>query len=178
MLILYTSCEDVEVEFDCGEVETEITELSHRVGTYTAATFTNNNSTNFEEAAIIINIDDFIITTETETSCFAFTPIPQLLEMISITSSGNVTTDGLDFASSEELSELFKLHNKEQTYSITEFITAQNDDPTLFHSGGDEIILQLLNQPDVAINQSFEIQFIFDDSEISNVAVSNFEVSN
>lgn len=38
-------------------------------------------------------IENFSITTETETSCFAFTPIPQLIDKINISSSNAVESN-------------------------------------------------------------------------------------
>lgn len=178
MLTLYASCKKVEVEFDCGDVETEITELSHRVGSYTASTFNNSSSSDFEEAAIVINVENISIITETETSCFAFAPIPQLIETISITSADNITSGGVEFAPGQNVNELFIIHNQAQTYSVSAFIAAQNNEPTLFHIEEDEFVLQLLNQPDVAINQVVDIQLTFDDSKIFSIEVVGFEVSN
>lgn len=61
IFILLTSCKKVVTEFDCGTVETEITELNQNIDSYT--------SSNFEQAAIAIYVEGFIITSETETSC-------------------------------------------------------------------------------------------------------------
>lgn len=178
ILTLFASCREVVTEFDCGEVETEITELSHQVGSYTSATFINNISSNFEEAAIVIYIDKYGFITETATSCFAFTPIPQLIEKISITSSNSVTIGGIEFAPGEVLNGLFKVHNQEQTYSISAFITAQNKEPSIFHVDTDEIVLQLLTQPDATINQSLAIEITFDDLKIMTIDIPTFEVTN
>lgn len=42
----------------------------------------------------------------------------------------------------------------------------------------DEVVLQLLNQPDIEINQPFEIELTFDNLKILNVEIPTFEVSN
>lgn len=178
ILILTFSCKKIEVEYDCGTVDTAITELTQRVGTYTSASFENISSSNFEEAAIAIYVENFTITSDTENSCFAFTPVPQLVEKIRITSSNSVTSGGVEFASGEDLKGLFKLYNDEESYSISEFITAQNIEPLKFHTEGDVVVLQLLSKPDTEISQSFEVELTFDDSEILTVQIPAFEVAN
>jgi len=179
-LTLLVSCDKGpdHVDFDCGPVETEIVELSHSVGSYSSSNFSSTNALNFKIAAIAIYVENFEITTETETSCFDFTALPQLIEEIRITSSNSVTSGGIEFAKGEDLMELFILHNKELTYSVSEFISAQNEDPLLFHMEGDEVVLQLLSQPDVTINQSFEIQLSFSESKNLSIEIPLFEVTN
>lgn len=178
LLTVFTSCREVVIDYDCGEVETEIKELDERVGSYIDSSFTNMASTNYKEAAISILIDNFEIITETETSCFAFTAIPQLIEKFILTSSKSVTIGGVEYSPNEVLNELFKVHVKAETYSMPEFISAQNNEATIFHMDGDEIILQLLNKPDVVINQSIEVEITFDDSKMITVEIPEFEVSN
>ena len=178
ILSLTVSCEKIETEFDCGEVSTQITALYEDVGSYSSSIFTLNNSTNFEEAAIAVYVEDFIISSETETNCFAFTALPQLIENIRITSSASITSGGTVFGPGQNVMNLFKLINQEQTYSIPDFIEAQNDDPIIYHMDGDNIILQLLNQPDEAINQSFEIELRFTDTKVLSIEIPSFEVSN
>ena len=174
---LFTSCR-VEVEYDCGVVETEIVDLSQDVGRYVDSTFTNESSTNFEEAAIAIYVNNLTIITETETSCFAFTADPQLIEKVKITSSETVTSGGLEFAPDTDLIELFMVHTSEGLFSIAEFIMEQNELPQLFHREGDKLFLQLLNKPQVAIDQSFVVEVTFDDAKTLNVEIPSFVVSN
>jgi len=179
VLLLFTSCrKKVEVEFNCGVVRTEVTELDHRVGAYSSLDFINTRSSNYEEAAIAIFIEGFTITSETETSCFSFTAQPQLIDEIRITSTGSVTSGGVEFTPGENLMELFKLHEMEQEYDVIGFINAQNNEPLIFHQEGDEIVLQLLIQPDVEINQSFRVEITFDDLKVVRVDVPTFEVAN
>ncbi|MDA9774124.1 hypothetical protein N9B82_04130 [Saprospiraceae bacterium] len=175
---LFTSCREVVVEYDCGVVETEMAELNASVGKYIDSIFTNDISTNFEEAAIAIYVDGTTIITETETSCFSFTADPQLIEKVKITSSESVTTGGLTFAADTDLIELFEVHTIEGLFSISEFIMKQNDLPQIFHIEGDKLILQLLNKPDVAIDQSFIFELTFDDAKTLDIEIPSFIVSN
>lgn len=174
----FTSCREVIVEYDCGVVETEMVELNASVGKYLDSIFTNDISTNFEEAAIAIYVDGTTIITETETSCFSFTADPQLIENVKITSSESVTSGGLTFAADTDLIELFKVHTSEGLFSFSEFIMEQNDLPQIFHLEGDKLILQLLNKPDVAIDQSFIFELTFDDAKTLNIEIPSFVVSN
>lgn len=176
LLILFISCneEPDHVEFDCGNVQTKIDELSHSVGTYISSVFSNNNSTNFEEAAIRIVVEEIL----GEPDCATFTPEPQIIETISITSSLDLVSGGITYSSGESLNDLFKVYNNDDLFSIAEFINSQTIEPLIFHTEADEIVLQLLNKPDVIINQPFEIILTFDDLENLNVEISNFEVSN
>jgi hypothetical protein len=174
--LLITSC--VEVEFDCGMIETRIIELGQSVGTFNSNFFSSNSSLNFEEAAIQIEVLESI--QEQECDEATFTPVPQIIESINITSSGNVRTGGVAYPVGESLNELFKVHILEQSFSISDFITAQNNDPLIFYwdSRPDSFVLQLLQKPDISINQSFNVLISFTDSEILSVEIPIFEVSN
>lgn len=173
--LIINSCS--ETELSCGLIVTKIAELNHRVGTFTSNVFSNQNTSNFEEAAINIQIEEVIM----EESCDeeSFTPVPQILESINITSSISVLSGGIEYSAGESLNQLFTLYVRQQVLSISEFITTQNDDPeNIFSQTGDQIILQLLDRPDVSINQSFTVSFLFTDSEILTVDIPIFEVSN
>ena len=174
--LLINSC--VEVEFDCGMIETRIIELGQSVGTFTSNFFSSNNSLNFEEAAIQIAVSESI--QEKDCDEETFTPVPQIIESINITSSSNVRTGGIDYPAGESLNDLFKLHILEQSFSISDFVIAQNNDPLIFYwdSRPDSFVLQLLQKPDISINQSFNVLISFTDSEILNVEIPLFEVSN
>jgi hypothetical protein len=177
--MLLISCgPEIVVDFDCGEVDTEIRELDEVVGTYNNSNFTNTSSSNFEQAAIAVNVGEVEITSETETSCFAYTALPQLIESIKITSSNTVASGGIEFLPGQDLIELFQLHSNDLTFSISEFITAQNTEPILFGDEGAELFLQLLDKPDISISQSFEIEFNFTDLQIVSAEVAKFEVLN
>ena len=175
-LILFASCDDEpnHVDVDCGIVQTQINELSHSVGSYVSSIFSNNSSTNFEDAAIKVEIKEIL----GEPDCFTFTPQPQIIETITVSSSSDLVSGGIKYSSGESLNQLFKIYNNENTYSIPEFINAQTLEPLIFHKESDKIVLQLLNKPDVSINQSIEIALTFDDLEIQNIEILNFEVSN
>lgn len=179
VLFLFFSCgKEVIVEFDCGLLRTEIRELDHRVGSYLSSDFTNSSSSNYEQAAIAIRVKNAVITTEIETSCFDFTAQPQLIDEIRITSTSSITSGGVVFDPDENLIELFKLHQMEQEYGVTEFVSAQNNEPLIFHQEEDEVVLQLRSQPDVEINQSFRVEITFDDLKVVRVDVPRFEVAN
>ncbi len=177
---LFASCKKGEVigEFDCGPVETEILEMRDRVGSYTANNFTSSSSTDFEVAAFATYVNNFRIITQTEKNCLSYTSIPQLIESMTITSANTVTSGGVEFTPNEDLNALFKLHYLKQTYSVSAFITAQNEGSVMFGDEGDEIVLQLLNQPDATINQPFAIQLTFDDLKVINIEIPTFEVIN
>jgi len=163
---------------NCEEVETEITDLNYQVGAFISSSFSHINSLNFDTVAISIYIEDWKITSEADGDCFTFIALPQLIEEIKIKSSGSMTFNGVEYNPEQELSGLFKIHNKEQTYSVSEFINIQNNEPLLFHDEDDEVILQLLNKPDIAIDQSLTVQFTFDDSKVLNIEIPNFEAMN
>ncbi len=163
-IISFLSCRQVEVEFDCDEVDTQITEIDHEVGTFVFPSFMNSISFNYEQAAISIVIEGFEITSDTETSCFAFTPLPQVLESIRIASPEIIESKGMTFDANSDISELFKIQHEEDSYSINDFIIAHQNAPTIFHMEGDELIFQLQEAPDAFINQAFTIEFIFTDS--------------
>lgn len=177
MLTIITSCGDTVTEFDCGIVETEITDISNSVGSYDNFAFTNVVSSNFEQAAVSIIVTESNFLNETG-DCFSFTPIAQGVESISITSNGDIVSEGVVFTTGEELSELFIVRSLEETYTISEFINPQNAAAIRFDFENDEIVFQLMNEPDDEINQSFLIQFALDDSTVLNTEVNNFMVSN
>ena len=176
-MILLTCC-NIETEWSCGPIATRITELEHIVGTFNSGLFSKEVSTNFEEAAILVEISDFI--QEEECDEYIFEPVPQIISSISITSSDEVLSGGESFLANENLNSLFQISHQNQVYSIAEFINAQNQEPLIFYSDSesDGIVLQLLNQPDQYINQPFNILFSFTDSETLNIDVPIFEVSN
>ena len=174
--MLLTSCsqEPDHVDKDCGTVPTEISELSHSVGSYTSFSFSNDSSTNFEEAAIRLMITSI----SGEPDCFSFTPEPQIMESITITSSLNLLSGGISYSSGESLNELFKIYNEKESFSVADFINAQTAEPLRFHQEADQIVLQLLNEPDTTIDQPIEIVLKFDDSKVINVEILNFQVFN
>lgn len=174
--LLMNSC--VEVHFSCGEIETRILELDHNVGTFSSFFFSNNSSSNFEEAAIQIEVSESILERECDEA--TFTPVPQLIESITITSSDNVRSGGVDYPAGESLNDLFSLHSREQSFSISDFIIAQNNDPLIFYwdSRPDSFVLQFLQKPDNSISQSFNIVISFTDSDRLSVEIPIFEVSN
>jgi hypothetical protein len=172
--LIINSCE--ETEYSCGEIATKITELNQQVGTFNSNGFSNIESSSFEDAAIKIQISDVMIAESCNEE--GFTPVPKIIESINITSNTNVLTNGAEYSAGESLNELFKLYRLQQAYTISEFITAQNNDPAIFSETGDQIILQLLESPDVTIDQSFNFLVTFTDSEILNILIPNFEVSN
>ncbi len=77
----------------------------------------------------------------------------------------------------DELNGLFKLHTRNQEWTISDFINAHQNDPTLFHLENDEIVFQLTDQPDIAVNQSFSVIFTFDSQKVITIEVPVFEVS-
>lgn len=172
--LIINSC--IEVEYSCGEIATKITELNQQVGTFNSNGFSNVESSSFEDAAIKIQISDVMM----EESCDeeGFTPVPQIIESINITSNTNVLSNGAEYSAGESLNELFKLYRLQQVYNISEFIVAQNNDPIIFSETGDQIILQLLESPDDIIDQSFNFSVTFTDSEILNILIPNFKVTN
>lgn len=173
---LFISCKRVEVEIDCGEVETSINALEYSVGSFDSLVFYNFIVTNFEQAAIKINIEEYTI--ETKQSCFAFTSLPQIIDKLSITSSSSLMSGGDTYSNGEELNELFILHLKEKSYTIVEFLNLHMADPTIFHSDDQTFVLQLLNKPDSEINQSLHIQLTFDDAQIVELTIPSFTVDN
>ncbi len=176
-LAFLTSCEKVEAEFDCGTADTQIAEISHRIGTYTDSTFTNLNTTNFEEAAFEITVEQVSGGPDRE-GCFAWTPNPEKIQAINLTSTTSLFSGGMEFSANENLNDLFKLHLDNNTYSILEFIQLHSEDPFVFHSEDDKIVFKLLEKPDIAINQPFSIEIIFDNDETLLVEIASFEVSN
>lgn len=173
---LINSC--IVTEYSCGKIETRITSLDFQVGTYRSDFFFNEPSFNFDEAGIQIEIAKSIM----EEACNeeTFTPIPQIIESITISSSSTVYSGGVVYPAGEALNDLFKLFTSGQEYSIPEFIAAQNENPVIFYTdaGPDRIVLQLLDKPDQLISQSFSILFTFKDDETLNVIVPDFEVTN
>jgi hypothetical protein len=173
ILMLLISC--VETEYDCGEVATRIVKLNQGVGTYNSdQLFAYASSSNFDEAAILIEI---IETEGRPKNCEAYTPMPQLIESIVITSAKNVKSGGIEYLAGEGLNELFDIKNRELTFTISEFIEAQNDEPTIFDSESDKVVFQLLEKPDLPIKQAFTIDFTFADLETFNIEIPSFEVS-
>lgn len=179
-MCLLIACGEEEqpiVSFDCGLVDTEISAMRSSVGSYNNATFTNNLSEAFEIAAIAIDIVDFVITTETQTSCATFTAVPQKLTDINISSSESITIEGVDYAAGQNLSSLFKIHGEDQTYIINDFISTHNENPLLFYDEGDQIVLQLLSRPDNDINQPFTLELLFNDSKEYVLNIGEFIIS-
>ena len=174
-VLVINSC--TETEYSCGLIATEIIELNQQVGTFDSTNFSNDQSSNFEEAAIKIQIADVIEKEKCDEE--GFTPEPQLIESINITSSSIVMSGDVEYSAGQSLNGLFKLYRLQQVYSVSEFITAQNNDPVnIFGVSGDDIILQLLERPDATINQAFSVSFSFTDSEILNVESIIFKVDN
>lgn len=173
---LINSC--IVTEYDCGRIETRITRLNFQVGTYRSDFFFNEPSFNFDEAGIQIEIAESIMEEPCDEE--TFTPVPQTIKSITITSSNTVYSRGFVYPAGEALNDLFKLFNSGQEYNIAEFIAAQNENPVIFYSdsGPDRIVLQLLDKPDQLISQSFNIIFAFTDTEMLNVIVPDFEVTN
>lgn len=175
MLVL-NSCDfpRVEVEYDCGEVVTKIVELSHQIGSYENEMFSNFDNSNFEIAAVLIEISN----QSGIPDCFAFTPLPQVMETIILTSNADVSSGGNLYAAGEDITDLFEIHQTGQSYTVAEFISAHINDPLIFHSDDQRLVLQLLNKPDEAIDQDFDILFVFDDGAMLNVPIPNLEVAN
>ncbi len=180
-LFVFTSCNDDDglvTHRNCGEVETEITDMDYQVGSYISSSFSDAHSINFEEAAISIFIEDWTFTSDEDRDCYTFTPLPQSIEEIKIKSSSSVTFEGVEYNPEEELNGLFIIHDNEQDYSVMEFISIQNNEPLIFHDEDDELVFQLLTKPDVAIDQPLNIEFSFNDSKVLQIEISNFEVMN
>lgn len=178
-LLLISSCtsQPDHVDWDCGEVETEITALDYRIGSYTASGWSNEYSTDFELATIGLFIKDFMIITETERSCASYNPLPQHIEKIMITSSESVSSGGIEYLQGDDISELFSLLSSGQLYSVSDFIVAQNEDPLLFYEDGQEKYFRLLARPDAYINQPITILLTFDNTKTLGVEIPKFEVS-
>jgi len=176
MLFFISSCDRprVEVEFDCGEVITKIVELDQRQGSYENDQFSNVTNSSFELAAILIEITSMSGVPD----CFAFTALPQVIESLTIRSDLNVVSAGTLYTSGTNLSELFEVHLEDQSYSIENFINAHADDPLIFHSDDQRMVLQLIDKPDEVIDQSFDVSFNFDDGEVKILTISNLIISN
>lgn len=178
-LLLIISCnpQPDHVDWDCGEVETEITALNYRIGSYISSGWNSEVSTDFELATIGLFIEDFMITTETETSCFSYQALPQYIEKIIITSSESVSSGSIEYQEGEDISQLFSLLSSGQLYSVTDFIAAHNEDPLLFYEDGQEIYFRLFAKPDISINQAINILMTFDDAKTLGVEILKFEVN-
>ena len=91
--MLLISC--VVTEYDSGEVATKIVALKPSVGTYTSdQLFAYFSSTNYEEAAILIEIESI---DGKPNNCEAYTMMPQLIASIDITSSSIVMSGGKEY---------------------------------------------------------------------------------
>lgn len=178
---IFTSCNDDDglvTHRICDEVETEITAINYQVGSYNSSSFSNINSSDFAEAAISMYIEDWTFTADEDGDCYTFTALPQSLAEINIKSSSSMTFDGVVYDPEDELIGLFKIYSNGQAYTAAEFVNIQNDEPSRFDDENDEVIFQLLNKPDVAIDQPLVIHFTFDDSKIFEIEIPKFEVMN
>ncbi len=175
-ILVFNSCDfpRVEVEYDCGDVATQITELRSIIGSYENDQFSNFDNANFDIAAILIEVAD----QSGVPDCFAFTPLPQLVETMVLTSDADVSSGGVLYPAGENLHTLFEIRLADETYTVADFILAHQTDPLIFHSDDHRMILQLLNKPDEAIDQNFDILFEFDDGAMLNVAIPSFVVTN
>jgi hypothetical protein len=178
LLIHTTSCKQTEVEYDCGEVDTAITAINHEIGSYVFDDFISTQSTNYEEAAIELEVENFTITSTTETSCFSFISVPQVIDSISISSTSSVSIANVVYNSGDELNALFKIHSRGQTFdTVLEFIEEHKENPTIFSVQSDRIVLQLLSKPTAEINQEITIVISFDDLTSYTIEVPSFQVS-
>mgnify|MGYP003634892761 CR=1 FL=1 len=177
---------------DCGPsnpMESKITELYVLVGSLTSSGFITTKSTDFELAAIQIRIADLDYTEvmafiarprfsfiNAAIACSPRLPEPtQAIESMVITSESTVYAQGNEFLPGEQLNELFKINGN---LTIAEYITKQKSNIELFGNIGSSINLQLLEQPDSTINQTFTFDIKFSDLSEMVVISEVFEVNN
>ena len=170
-------------------MESKITELYVLVGSLTSSGFIETKSTDFELAAIQIGIADLDYTEVMASIArprFSFInaaiacspPLPeptQAIESMVITSELTVYAQGNEFLPGEQLNELFKINGN---LTVAEYITKQKSDIELFGNIGSSINLQLLEQPDSTINQTFTFDIKFSDLSEMVVISEVFEVNN
>tara|TARA_R110002096_G_scaffold30067_1_gene90029 strand:- start:171 stop:455 length:285 start_codon:yes stop_codon:yes gene_type:complete len=92
-----------------------------------------------------------------------------------ITSESTVYAQGNEFLPGEQLNELFIINGN---LTIAEYSTKQKSDIELFGNIGSSINLQLLEQPDSTINQTFTFDIKFSDLSEMVVISEVFEVNN
>ena len=105
-------------------------------------------------------------------------PLPeptQAIESMVITSESTVYAQGNEFLPGEQLNELFIINGN---LTIAEYSTKQKSDIELFGNIGSSINLQLLEQPDSTINQTFTFDIKFSDLSEMVVISEVFEVNN
>ncbi len=171
-----TSCKEVVVEYDCGEVDTEIVSIHQAIGSFQDSMFNTNIALEYDQAAIRLLVDEYHIVTPTEHSCFSFTPLPQRIENIEISSSEAFQFGGTTYAAGDNLIDAFQIYSDKQWYSIANFIAAHQNEPVIFHGDEDQIILQLHAAPDITFSQNFSLRFNFDDGAHITVQIPLFSV--
>ncbi len=182
---------------DCGgytPLEAKITDITSEVGMLTSTGFSNSRSTEFDEAAINVSIAGIEYTEISDASQPGFSiinsayacsppepPPTQAITSVQITSESSVFFGGEEYASGEDLSQLFiaadYLYARGST-TVAEFIERQNQDLYIFGYDGANVAFQLAEKPDSTINQPFSITFQLSDSEVLQTRIQVFEVSN
>ncbi len=182
---------------DCGgytPLEARITDITSVVGVLTSSGFSNSRSTEFDEAAINVSIAgiEYIEISDASQPGFSFInsayacsppepPPTQAITSIQITSESSVFFGGEEYASGQDLSQLFiaadYLYARSPT-TIAEFIEQQNQDLYIFGYDGANVAFQLGEKPDSTINQPFSVTFQLSDAEVLETRIQVFEVSN
>jgi hypothetical protein len=155
------------------------------VGSLTSSGFIATKSTDFELAAIQIGIADLDYTEVMASiarprfsffnAAIACSP-PYLNQLRQLNQwSSPLYAQGNEFLPGEQLNELFIINGN---LTIAEYSTKQKSDIELFGNIGSSINLQLLEQPDSTINQTFTFDIKFSDLSEMVVISEVFEVNN
>lgn len=177
---------------DPEKLGTRITEVIAQVGSFDLSAFDFFINKDYEQAAIRISVTevDYFEISQSRRNSFSLVnvararePAPpeptQSIQSLIITSDLPIYTGSNTYNSGDDLASLFKVTGQFLNEgTIDQFIERQNDDPWLFGEVGSQIIFQLLDQPDSAINQTLTFTFDFSDGEVIAVESPNFEVEN
>lgn len=168
------------IQDDCGNsgpLESRVTELTPTIGSYSAGQYNTTASTNFQQAAIQVQITDneYLRAYQPASSDFSFInqayacdpailDPAQQINHIKITAAESIFSNGAEFTPGTDLNSLFHVANLGKI-SIEAFIDQQNETPIIFGNHGDEIILMLKNAPDMSINQKLKMEIEFNVGE-------------
>lgn len=176
----------------CGDFEKQIsiiTKVSSTIGSFTDRQFIPIKSTRVDTAAINVHITDVGFETialrektwqfslvQKALACDLVEPEPsQFLTEILITSAKNVYTQDITWEAGEHLNDLFMVADRNEE-SLTAFTLAQQDTVQLFGYIGNEFTLQLKEQPDSAIQQTFFLHFGFDNGDSLQIETDTLHI--
>ncbi|MCF6360302.1 MAG: hypothetical protein L3J29_06005 [Cyclobacteriaceae bacterium] len=186
----------ISCDVGCGDFKKEkpsiIVNFSSEIGSYYDNYFRKEESTDFMVAAIRLNIDSVeyinvlasiinpFMSTAVAFHCEPAPPNPtQALSEISITSDQNISHNGTEFKSGDNLNELFIISRYRYIeISIENFLKDKNDIGSSFGHLNDYLIFRFATKPNLPISQKFTFRLTFSDGAVFEVESPIFIVDN